>query len=149
MALDFTAPLLEPAEKRESVSDLIAKKREIFLVQIGLDIKLDEIAKLRDRAMQRDQALGKAEKLLDHDIKRFDDFLKEDAAKLQEALIHADTQTKAKQEKVRATSFLPLSKFQPKQDSIYCDADSFRFYALSHAIQPENEMCAHLCRLQR
>ena len=80
--------------------ELIAKKREIFLVQVGLDVKVEEIAKLKERAVQRDAALSKAEKMLEDDTKRFDAFLKENAAQLQEAVAFADTQTMAKQEKV-------------------------------------------------
>lgn len=84
----------------ESTRELIAKKREIFLVQMGLDTKVQEIAKLKDRAVQRDAALSKAERMLEDDTKRFDNFLKDNAAKLQEAMAFADTQTRAKQEKV-------------------------------------------------
>ncbi len=89
---------------RESMRELIAKKRETFLVQMGLDVKVEEIAKLKERAVQRDAALSKAESMLDNDTKRFDAFLKENAAKLQEAVAFADTQTMAKQEKVSLKS---------------------------------------------
>ncbi len=58
-------------------------------------------AELQDKAEQREAALSKAEKMLDEDVKRFDAFLRENAEKLQEAVSHAETQTKAKQEKVR------------------------------------------------
>lgn len=94
---------------KESTRELIAKKREIFMVQMGLDVKVEEIAKLKERAVQRDAALSKAEKMLEDDTKRFDAFLKENAAKLQEAVAFADTQTLAKQEKVCLNSFQHIS----------------------------------------
>ena len=85
---------------KESTRVLVAKKREIFIVQVGLDVKVEEIAKLKERAVQRDAALSKAERMLEDDTRQFDAFLKENAAKLQEAVAFADTQTMAKQEKV-------------------------------------------------
>lgn len=85
---------------KENIQDVIAKKREIFLVQMGLDVKTQEIAKLKERADQRDKALTKAEAILEEDTKKFDAFLKHNAAQLQDAVAFADTQTKAKHEKV-------------------------------------------------
>ena len=91
---------------RERISDLVAKKREIFLVQMGLNTKRQEIEKLLQHSAQRAQALNKAEKLLDDDSSRFEEFLKQNAESLQEAMGHADTQTKAKNEKVDPASLL-------------------------------------------
>ena len=55
---------------------------------------------MQEKAEQREAALGKAESMLEEDVKRFDVFLRENAEKLQEAVSHAETQTKSKQEKV-------------------------------------------------
>ncbi len=41
---------------RENVKEFLAKKREIFLVQMGLDTKQLEINKLEERAMRRYQS---------------------------------------------------------------------------------------------
>ena len=98
----------QQSNARDSTRDLIAKKREIFLVQMGLDVKSQEIAKLRERAELRDEALTKAEKMLEEDTKKFDNFLKDNAARLQEAMAHAETQTRAKQEKVDCHFFETL-----------------------------------------
>lgn len=38
---------------RERIADFIAKKREIFLVQMSLDVKRTEIRKLEERILQR------------------------------------------------------------------------------------------------
>ena len=85
---------------RERITDLVAKKREIFLVQMGLDTKRQEIVKLQQWTAQRAKALEKAESLLEEDSKRFEAFLKQNAESLQEAITYADTQSKAKNEKV-------------------------------------------------
>jgi antitoxin component of RelBE/YafQ-DinJ toxin-antitoxin module len=42
--------------------------------------------------------------MLEEDALRFDAFLKENDEKVQEAIKHADTEAKAKQDKVRAAS---------------------------------------------
>jgi hypothetical protein len=49
--------------ERENMADFIAKKREIFLVQMSLDTKRAEIKKLEDRARQREEALQKSEQV--------------------------------------------------------------------------------------
>jgi hypothetical protein len=58
------------------MSDFIAKKREIFLLQMSLDTKRAEIKKLEERARQREEALKKSEQMLEEDALRFDAFLK-------------------------------------------------------------------------
>lgn len=45
------------------MADFISRKREIFLVQMSLDTKRDEIRKLEDRARQREEALQKSEQV--------------------------------------------------------------------------------------
>ncbi len=51
------APPAAPAstrrpQEKENMNDFIAKKREIFLVQMSLDTKRAEITKLEERALQ-------------------------------------------------------------------------------------------------
>lgn len=72
--------------EREDMSEFIAKKREIFLVQMSLDTKRAEIRKLDQRALQREEALKKSEQMLEEDSMRFDLFLKENDEKVQEAI---------------------------------------------------------------
>lgn len=85
---------------KESISELVSSKREIFLVQLGLDMMRAEILKLSEKARHRDAALHKAEQLLEEDAKRFEAFLKENGEKLQEAVAKAEAETKLKQEQV-------------------------------------------------
>ena len=42
------------------MTDFIAKKREIFLVQMALDTKHAEIRKLEERATRREEALARS-----------------------------------------------------------------------------------------
>jgi len=86
--------------EKENMADFIAKKREIFLVQMSLDTKRAEIRKLEERALQREEALRKSEQMLEEDAVRFDAFLKENDEKVQEAIKRAEVEAKAKQDKV-------------------------------------------------
>ena len=85
--------------EKENMGDFIAKKREIFLVQMSLDTKRAEIRKLEERALQREEALRKSEQMLEEDALRFDAFLKENDEKVQEAIKRAEMEAKAKQDK--------------------------------------------------
>lgn len=86
--------------QKEDMTEFIAKKREIFLVQMSLDTKRAEIRKLEERARQREEALKKSEQMLEEDALRFDAFLKENDEKVQEAIKRAEVEAKAKQDKV-------------------------------------------------
>ncbi|KAK9833082.1 hypothetical protein WJX74_006464 [Apatococcus lobatus] len=85
---------------RENVKEFLAKKREIFLVQMGLDTKQLEINKLEERAMRREEALKRSEQMLEVDALRFDAFLKENDERVQDAIHKAENEAKNKQEKV-------------------------------------------------
>ena len=61
---------------RENLSDFIAKKREMFLVQMSLDTKKAEIQKLEKKAALKEEALRRSELMLEQDAERFDKFLK-------------------------------------------------------------------------
>lgn len=91
----------ELRKEKENMADFIAKKREIFLLQMSLDTKRAEIKKLDERARQREEALKKSEQMLEEDALRFDAFLKENDEKVQEAIKRAEVEAKAKQDKVR------------------------------------------------
>lgn len=98
------------------MADFIAKKRDMFLIQMSLDTKRQEIQKLEEKAQMKEDALRKSEMMLEEDAMRFDAFLKENDKKAHDALKRfllrslmiiayhkfprADMETKEKQEKV-------------------------------------------------
>ena len=86
--------------EKENMSDFIAKKRDMFLIQMSLDTKRSEIQKLEEKAQMKEDALKKSEMMLEEDAMRFDAFLKENDRKAHDALKRADLETKEKQEKV-------------------------------------------------
>ena len=82
------------------MTEFIAKKREMFLVQMSLDTKREEIRKLEEKAAMKEEALLKSEQMLEEDAVRFDTFLKENDKKAHEAIKRAEKETKLKQDKV-------------------------------------------------
>jgi hypothetical protein len=67
---------------------------------MSLDIKREEIAKLEQKASQKEEALKKSELMLEEDAIRFDAFLKENDQQAHDALKRAEAQAKAKAEKM-------------------------------------------------
>merc|ERR1712232_1542921 len=85
----------------ENVSEFVAKKREMFLVQMSLDVKKAEILKLDDKAKQKEEALKKSQIMLDEDVTRFDAFLQSNDQKAHKAMKDAEDMTKKKQERMQ------------------------------------------------
>jgi len=84
----------------ESMSDFISKKREMFLVQMSLDTKAEEIRKLEEKARLKEEALQKSEKMLEEDAIRFQTFLMDNDQKTIDAVSRAESEAKKKQEKL-------------------------------------------------
>lgn len=86
-------------QEKENTADFVAKKREMFLVQMALDTKREEIRKLEEKAQMKEEALQRSEQMLEEDAMRFDAFLKENDKKAHDAIKRAEEETKRKQEK--------------------------------------------------
>ncbi len=56
--------------EKENMATFIAKKREMFLVQMSLDTKREEIRKLEEKAQMKEEALKKSELMLEEDAIR-------------------------------------------------------------------------------
>ena len=88
-------------QEKENMVEFIAKKREMFLVQMSLDTKRGEIRKLEEKAQMKEEALQRSEQMLEEDAARFDAFLKENDKKAHDAIKRAEEETKRKQEKIQ------------------------------------------------
>lgn len=94
--------LLEPLRREEKdVRGYVRKKREMFLVQMALDVKRAEILRLDEKARMKEEALKKSQAMLDEDMTRFETFLQANAAKAQKAMKEAEAQAKKRQEKLQ------------------------------------------------
>jgi len=96
-----TKVVMPRRQEKENMNELIAKKREMFLVQMSLDTKREEIRKLEEKAQMKEEALQRSEQMLEEDAMRFDAFLKENDKKAHEAIKKAEDETKRKQEKTQ------------------------------------------------
>jgi ribosomal protein S6 len=83
--------------EREQLTSFISKKREMFLLQMALDTKREEIQKLEHKAQMKEEALKKSELMLEEDAIRFDAFLKENDRLAHSAMKAAEEATKRKQ----------------------------------------------------
>jgi hypothetical protein len=87
--------------EQENILDFVEKKREMFLVQMSLDVKNAEIMKLDEKAKQKDEALKKSQQMLDEDVARFDAFLQNNDQKAHKAMKDAEEETKKKQDRLQ------------------------------------------------
>jgi hypothetical protein len=92
--------------EKENVADFVAKKREMFLVQMNLDVKNAEIKKLNDKTLQKDEALKRSQQMLDEDVSRFDAFLQNNDQKAHKAMKDAEEETKKKQDRMQRIKHL-------------------------------------------
>merc|ERR1711935_137726 len=86
--------------EKENMADFVAKKREMFLVQMSLDTKKAEIKKLEEAAKKREEMLDRSEKMLQEDQDKFEEFLKKNDKMAHQAIQKAEKETKAKQDKM-------------------------------------------------
>eukprot|EP00388_Colpodella_angusta_P018009 GDKJ01044723.1.p1 GENE.GDKJ01044723.1~~GDKJ01044723.1.p1 ORF type:complete len:414 (-),score=113.27 GDKJ01044723.1:189-1430(-) len=89
-----------PRRERETVREFISKKREMFLVQMSLDIKRAEILKLHERAAMKERALRQSQIMLEQDVTRFDTFLQANDARAHKAMKEAEEMMRIKTQKV-------------------------------------------------
>jgi len=87
------------ASDKENMADFLAKKKDMFLIQMSLDTKRAEIQMLEEKAQMKEDALKKSEMMLEEDAMRFDIFLKDNDRAAHDAMKMADKETKEKQEK--------------------------------------------------
>lgn len=90
----------ETRREKENVSDFVQKKRDMFLVQMSLDVKKAEILKLDEKAKQKEEALKKSQQMLDEDVTRFDTFLQSNDQRAHKAMKNAEDLLKKKQDKI-------------------------------------------------
>ena len=86
---------------KETMSEFIAKKREMFLVQMSLITKQEEIARLEQQAHARELAIKESEDMLENDEKRFEEFINENAQRAHVAMQRADDELRQKQERIQ------------------------------------------------
>merc|ERR1719506_2734773 len=100
------AVIRDARREKENVADFVEKKREMFLVQMSLDVKNAEIKKLVEKAVQKDEALKKSQQMLDEDVSRFDAFLQNNDQKAHKAMKDAEEETKRKQDRLQRIKHL-------------------------------------------
>ena len=90
----------ESRRDKDDMSSFLSKKRQMFLVQMALDVKRREMRKLQDRATDREQRLRHAELVLEEDHVRFETFLKENNDSTSAALQRCEQISQLKRERM-------------------------------------------------
>jgi hypothetical protein len=130
-----------PWRQEDSMAEFVAKKKEMFLVQMSLDTKRDEIRKLEEKARMKEEALRKSEEMLEEDALRFDTFLKENDKKAHDAIKRAERETK-----LRTDKMIEIKKLNQQIQLVQSDMnkhresleDCLRYKAFLHSLTPQS-----------
>jgi len=78
----------------------VAKKHEVFLARMSLDVKRAEILKLEEKATRKERALQESQDMLDEDRRRFEELLQSREKKQLAAMKNAEEMSKKKLDKL-------------------------------------------------
>ncbi|XP_060036236.1 cilia- and flagella-associated protein 100 isoform X2 [Erinaceus europaeus] len=106
----------EKKSETDNINNYINQKRQKFLLQYSLDMKLNEIQRLERLAKQEETELQRAERSLEKDTALFDEFLRENDRSSVQALRVAEKETKAKMEKINEIRELTTQIMNIKSD---------------------------------
>lgn len=95
-------------DEKESIRELIEKKRELFRIKLATSIKKEEIEKLNAKTAAKRNELQKHEEALEADIDKFDNFLKDSDRNALEAVRNAEKEHKLGLEKKSLVKRLKL-----------------------------------------
>ena len=95
-------------DEKESIRELIEKKRELFRIKLSTSIKKEEIEKLNTKTAAKRSELQKHEEALEADIIKFENFLKDSDRKALEAVRNTEKEHKLKLEKKSLVKQLKL-----------------------------------------
>lgn len=84
--------------EQQQLSDYVSKKRELFLTKYSLDVKREEMQKLEQKAREEEMKVEEAERWLEADATKFDQFLRENDRRAVEAIKLAEEASHHKHE---------------------------------------------------
>ena len=109
---------------KENIQKTIGKKREMFLLQMMIDIKKEEIKKLEQFALLREYGLKSSEDMLMEDMNRFNDYWDECKRESHDAMKEAKRLNKEKLDLTHEINWLTeevqqlLNQIQKYEDSL-------------------------------
>ena len=96
--------------QKEPMHKFIEKKREMFLFQMLIDQKREQINQFEELAKEHERGLQKSELMLEEDLEAFNKFLEENKNKSRTAIKKAEDETKTKQTKINLIKTLNEKK---------------------------------------
>ena len=135
--------------ERESLVDLLPKKREMLYARMGLQHTSEEIARLKRTLEAREASLAKAEETLEEDAVNFDVFLQSTETAATTAEKKAEVAVRAKAEKaleLKRVRLLISSVAAEKAKLVETVGEYQRFAAFLDALTPPEFVEAALAR---
>ena len=86
--------------QRDQMQKFIEKKREMFLMQMTIDQKKEEIKQLEEQIHNREMGLMKAESIIKKDLKDFNKFLETNKKQSRDEIKKAEDETKQKSKRI-------------------------------------------------
>lgn len=87
--------------QEKDIRSYVQQKRDVFLVEMALDVKRKEIVRLEEKARLTEEALAKSEEQLRKDDQQFKEYLNERIAEAKKEKAEAEADAKRKQERVQ------------------------------------------------
>ncbi|XP_067088057.1 cilia- and flagella-associated protein 100-like [Osmerus mordax] len=112
---------------KDNMVSYIGKKKEMFLIRYGLEVKQQVIQQLLDVAEEEERRVVQAERTLDQDVSLFDVFLKENDRNSVQAIKTAEQATRNKLEKMSEIKTI-TSKMVAIKSHIFRSEETLREY---------------------
>ena len=95
---------------KESLPNFISKKREMFLFQMGINQKKEQIKEFEELAHLQEIGLQKSEMMLEEDLEAFNKFLEQNKNRCRVSIKLAEDESKKKQDKIQEIKTIHDSK---------------------------------------
>ncbi|NXX12434.1 CP100 protein, partial [Podargus strigoides] len=117
-------------KEKETFLDRIYDRREMLSVKYAVAVKQDEIQRLEKVAKNEERKLKEAERHLENDASKFDEFLKENQETSVQALKIAQKETTAKMKKIQEVQSITfqIEKFRSEISKLTHTLQEYRMY---------------------
>jgi len=103
---ESTTAVDKPIRARETISDFLQSKRELFLLQLSINTIIDEMKKIEQIAAEKETFLVHGEQLQEEKRKQILESLKESERQTQSAIEEADEEARRRIEKLKEVKSL-------------------------------------------
>ncbi|KAM3924783.1 coiled-coil domain-containing protein 38 [Leptodactylus fuscus] len=121
--------------RNQYLRDYIAQKREMFRTQFSIDTKQDAIKEMKAILSKEKEKISDAERKLEEETERFEEFLKESDRNVVEAVKLADQKTKVKLKKIAEIKKVAAEILTLKRDIAKCEETLKEYKLYEHFLR--------------